>query len=444
MKQKLSFANRIWIGFTLFSMFFGAGNLIFPPFLGYSAGHYLWRGMLGFILSAVCLPALGVGAVAMSGGLEKLTARVHPKFSLIFPLLIYLSIGPFLAIPRTASTSYAMAVIPFLSENPGGNLRFIYTLFFFSAAYLVSFRPDKLSNCLGKIMTPCLLFLIALIFAGCVCWPVGQWTSPLPSYQQTPALQGFLEGYQTMDTLAALNFGIVITLNIRAKGVTNETYIVRETILSGMIAGALLTLIYGALAYIGSLTGTGLYEAKNGARILTWAVGELYGRNGLRILAVIFFISCFNVCVSLICCCSEYFSRQFPFLPYPGWAAVFSCISFAIANAGLNHILAFSLPVIHSIYPVAIVLIILALIHPWISRLPLIYPYTILTTALLSTAESLRKVPGWEMFSLPLLKRLPGSRLGFGWLLPAFLSAVVGAVCSCLQQIAKKNKKKGE
>lgn len=440
MKQKLSFINRIWIGFMLFSMFFGAGNLIFPPFLGYSAGRYLWRGLAGFLVSAVFLPVLGVGAVALAGGLEKLTERVHPKFSLIFPLLIYLSIGPFLAIPRTAGTSYEMAVLPLLGKYGGHRLQLIYTLLFFTAACLISLRPDKLSNWLGKVMTPCLLFLVALIFIGCICWPVGQWAAPLSSYQENPAIQGFLEGYQTMDTMAALNFGIVIALNIRTKGVTKETFIVRETIFSGVIAGALLALIYGALAYIGSLAGTGISGAENGANILTWAVEELYGRNGLLILAVIFFISCFNVCIGLISCCSEYFSTQFPRLPYPGWAVLFSCISFGIANIGLTRILAFSVPVIHSIYPVAIVLIILSFIHPWISRLPLIYPCCIFATALVSIAESLGKIPGWTVTIFSFLKHLPGYSLGFSWLLPAIAGAAAGAAASCFLPAAKKKK----
>lgn len=437
MKQKLSFVNRIWIGFTLFSMFFGAGNLIFPPFLGYSAGRYFWRGLAGFLASAVLLPVLGVGAVALAGGLDKLAGRVHPKFSLVFSLLLYLSIGPFLAIPRTAGTSYEMALLPLLGKYEGRNLQLIYTLLFFAAAYALSLRPDKLSNWLGKGMTPCLLFLVALIFAGCICWPVGQWAAPLSSYRETPAIQGFLEGYQTMDTMAALNFGIVIALNIRTKGVTKENFIVRETLFSGLIAGLLLTLVYGALAYIGSLAGTGLTDAENGAKILTWAVEELYGKNGLRILAVIFFISCFNVCVSLICCCSEYFSLQFSKIPYPGWAALFSLISFAIANMGLTRILTFSLPVIHSIYPVAIVLILLSFIHPWIRHLPLVYPCCIFTTALAGIAENLGKIPGWKISIFPLLERLPGYTLGFGWLLPAVFGAFAGAACSCFLRSAQ-------
>lgn len=440
MKQKLSFVNRIWIGFTLFSMFFGAGNLIFPPFLGYSAGKSLWRGLAGFLVSAVILPILGVGAVALAGGLEKLTERVHPKFSRIFPLLIYLSIGPFLAIPRTAGTSYEMAVLPLLGKYGGRYLQLTYTLLFFAAAYGISLKPDRLSNWLGKVMTPCLLFLVALIFVGCICWPMGQWADPLFAYRENPAARGFLEGYQTMDTLAALNFGIVIALNIRAKGVTKETFIVRETLLSGFIAGVLLTLIYGALAYIGSLAGTGLPGTENGAGILTWAVEELYGRNGLLILAVIFFISCFNVCTGLLCCCSEYFSIRFPWFPYPGWAALFSLISFGIANIGLTRILDFSVPIIHSIYPVAIVLIILSFIHPWICRFPLIYPCCIFPAALVSVADNLEKLPGWTLTSFSFLKQLPGYSIGFSWLLPAVIGALTGILASCLLPAVTKNK----
>ena len=131
MKQRLSWTNRILVGFTLFSMFFGAGNLIFPPFLGYLAGSNLWPAAAGFILSAVCLPVLGVAAVALAGGLDKLAGRVHPGFSVFFTVLIYLAIGPCVAIPRTAGTAYEMAVLPFLGELAGKETQLIFSVLFF-------------------------------------------------------------------------------------------------------------------------------------------------------------------------------------------------------------------------------------------------------------------------------------------------------------------------
>ena len=265
MKQKLSKQNLLLVGFTLFSMFFGAGNLIFPPFLGAQAGVMTWKAMSGFLLSAVGLPVLGVAAVALSGGIGKLAGRVHPAFAFLFTLLIYLSIGPCLAIPRTSSTSFEMTVFPVL-EQMGVSLnstvsgtgftvqtmaQFGYSVVFFTAAMAVAFRPEKLTDRLGKILCPTLLVLISVIFIGCLVWPMGHYGDPGSVYKSGPAVAGFLEGYQTMDTIAALNFGIIIAINIRAKGVEQEGAIVGETIKAGIIAGILLALIYAALAHIG-------------------------------------------------------------------------------------------------------------------------------------------------------------------------------------------------
>ena len=182
MKQKLSKQNLLLVGFTLFSMFFGAGNLIFPPFLGAQAGVMTWKAMSGFLLSAVGLPVLGVAAVALSGGIGKLAGRVHPAFAFLFTLLIYLSIGPCLAIPRTSSTSFEMTVFPVLKQlgvsfnstvrGTGFTVQTIaqfgYSVVFFTAAMAVAFRPDKLTDRLGKILCPTLLVLISVIFIGCL------------------------------------------------------------------------------------------------------------------------------------------------------------------------------------------------------------------------------------------------------------------------------------
>ncbi len=199
--KKLTIRNRVLVGLTLFSMFFGAGNLIFPPFLGAMAGQNTWTAMAGFALTAVGFPILGVAAVAGSGGLTALGSRVHPRFAFVFTLLIYLSIGPCLAIPRTASTSFEMAVKPFVEAGTGAQL--LYSAVFFAIAFLVALRPDRLTQRLGKVLTPCLLVLIVILFLGCLIHPAGAYGIPRGQYAAGPFSKGFLEGYLTMDTIAA-------------------------------------------------------------------------------------------------------------------------------------------------------------------------------------------------------------------------------------------------
>lgn len=436
MKQRLSAGNKFLMGFTLFSMFFGAGNLIFPPFIGALAGRNMGWAMAGFCLSAVGLPVLGVVAVSLSGNLESLAAKVHPKFAVLFSVLVYLSIGPFLAIPRTAGTSYEMIVRPFLGTGAGEESAFFYSLAFFGLAVLWALRPERLTERLGKMMTPFLLFLIFLIFMGGLFWPVGAFGQARAPYQSHAMAQGFLAGYQTMDTMAALNFGIIIALNIREKGVREPVKVIKETMLAGLLAGGMLIAVYMVLGHIGATAGSKLSEVPNGAQVLTFVVDELYGRNGLIILGVIFFIACFNVCVGLLCSCSKYFSQLIPKIPYPAWLLLFAGLSMGIANFGLTRILAASVPVLGFIYPVAIVLIFLGLFSFWLEKFPLVYPIAILFTAAASLLQLLEREFG--LFGLAqlsnLVVRLPFYSLGFGWLGPALLGLAAGILGSCVRK----------
>lgn len=427
--KELKGKSLLLVGFTLFSMFFGAGNLIFPPFLGAQAGPNTWSAMLGFALSAIGFPVLGVIAVARSGGLTKLGERVHPFFAVGFTVLIYLSIGPCLAIPRTASTSFEMAVTPFLGGEQVSLLplfQLIYSLLFFGAALVLALRPEKLTDRLGKILCPCLLLLITAVFMGCVVSPPGPYGPVQPSYAAAPVAQGFLDGYQTMDTMAALAFGIVIALNIRARGVEDEGAVVRGTIKAGVIAGIVLLVVYSMLAHAGALSGGVFPGAANGAQVLTRVVFALFGPLGLFLLASIFFIACFNVCVGLISSCGEYFHGLFPKLSYRLWAVVFALMSIAIANAGLNLILKISVPILSAIYPVAIVLIVLSFFHRSLRDWNRVYPVSVAVTGLFSVLFAVKDLG----VPVPLIGGLPLAPLGLGWLLPAVAGVTLGLLFS--------------
>lgn len=436
MKQ-LSRNNLTLISLTLFSMFFGAGNLIFPPFLGAQAGTNTWIAMLGFCLSAIGFPILGVIAVAKSGGLSNLAGRVHPIFSSIFTFLIYLSIGPCLAIPRTASTSFEMAVVPFISSNINLNLiQIIYSVIFFAIALSLALYPDKLTDRLGKILTPCLLVLIFIIFAGCLIYPVGKYGVPLNDYSSNPLIKGFLDGYLTMDTIAALNFGIIISLNIKAKGIQEENSVVKETIKAGWIAGVILLFVYASLAHIGALSGGTFESSINGAQTLTNIVLSLYGRVGIIILAIIFTIACLNTCVGLISCCSTYFCTILPSISYKKWACFFAVVSMIVSNAGLNKILEISVPILNAIYPVAIVLILLSFVHKWIKDYRFVYPIAILMTGITSTIYAFYQ----SNISIPLItssiSKMPFYDIGLGWIIPSIIGIFFGILISIY---SKKN-----
>lgn len=418
MTQALKGRKLLLVGFTLFSMFFGAGNLIFPPDLGAKAGVNFWLAFLGLAISAVGLPVAGVIAVARADGLDKLAGRVHPVFAQVFMILIYLSIGPCLAIPRTASTSFAM-LTPLLGSKLG------YSALFFGAAFLVSLHPDRLTRWLGRLLCPCLLVLIAILFGGSLLHPLAaQYGAPTEAYRSAVVVQGILYGYQTMDALAALNFGAVIAMNIRAQGVDREQDVQRSAIRASLVAGVLLLAVYAMLGHTGALTGAAVPGLATGAEVLTALAERLFGKAGLVLLAAIFVLACFNTCVGLIACVGEYFHTLLPRIPYPALTAFFAVASMLIANLGLAEILRLSVPVLNALYPVAIMLIVLSFV-PGLEQHRRVYPLCIGCTAVQSIAAALPL----GAFSA-LANALPLAALGFGWVLPAVAGLLAGVFLS--------------
>jgi len=417
--HKLSFKEQIFTGITLFSMFFGAGNLIFPPILGAQGGEHALLAFIGFAVSAVGLPILGVIAIVRSGGLRHLADRAGKKFSFIFTLAVYLSIGPCLAIPRTASTSFEMAVTPFVSD-PGmiTILRVVYSVVFFGAALYIAFNPSKLIDTLGKKLAPTLLVLIALLFAGCLISGISGTGEVAAKYTENAAVTGFIDGYQTMDAIAALVYGIVLVMNIKGKGITEENDVAKVTIKAGYVAAVIFICVYGALTYIGT---TGAASAQNGAEVLTAIANTLFGKVGNIILAIIFVIACINTCISLICSCSEYFNEICPKISYKGWVIILSVFSTVVSNAGLNAILVFSVPVLNCIYPIVIVLILLAFLPKSTLSRPLVYPLTVFLAAFVGVVHTF-SIPGLSA----VCSYLPLYGAGLGWIVPAVVGVIIG------------------
>ena len=435
MIQKLDLKTKFLMGVTLFSMFFGAGNLIFPPYLGAQAGTSAWTAFIGFAMSAVGLPVLGVIAVTVSGGLNALASRVHPKFAFVYIAVLYLAIGPCLAIPRTASTSFSMAEPPFLPESvPEAPVQLLYTIVFFLAASLVAMHPEKLTEYLGKRLTPVLLTLIAALFLAALVNPAGPAAAPAEAYASAAPVEGFLYGYQTMDTLAALNSGMIVGLNVQALGVREEKAVTGETVFAGWIAGALLLAVYAMLTFVGRLSGTAFPGTADGTEVLMRTAEHLFGKAGALILALIFVIACFNTCVGLLSCCGKYFNGCFPRIGYRAWVWGFAAVSAVLANVGLEAILLFSVPVLNAIYPLAILLIALAFLKRALTRFPAVYPWT----ALFCGVSSVLVVLEQQGLSIPgvtgLIHAIPGYAAGFGWLLPTVLGAGIGVLWSVMRR----------
>lgn len=414
--MKLSRNKMLLVSFMLFSLFFGAGNLIFPPFLGQNAGSHTPVAMLGFLATAVVLPVLGVVVVARFDGLDRLGQQVGKRFAIVFTLLIYLSIGPGLGIPRAASVPFEMAVAPYLPEGANTTVwMLVYSLAFFLVALWLCMTPGKLVNRIGHFLTPSLLVLLVFLF---VCFLFRGEVNVAPSqtaYDAAPFLKGFSEGYQTMDTIAALNFGLVIATTLGSFGMTEKRDRMRHTVLAGIFAGTILALVYAMLSYMG-MCSSGVYAIQeNGAWTLRCIVYQLFGAPGAVLLAAIFTLACLTTCVGLINSISQYFSTLFRKISYRAWVYIITFFSFLVCNLGLSMILSMSIPILNAIYPVSIVLILLGLSHDLWKGNRFAYPMTVAGTAAVSIAFALGDA-GLPLGVLgQLLHRLPLYRLGFGW-----------------------------
>ncbi len=414
--MKLSRRNMMVVSFMLFSLFFGAGNLIFPPFLGQNAGNHTLPAMLGFLMTAVLLPVLGVIVVARFDGLDRLGRQVGKRFSLCFTVLIYLSIGPGLGIPRAASVPFEMAVAPYLPENANVTLWMaLYSLAFFAAALWLCLTPKKLVNRIGHVLTPSLLLLLLVLFVGFLLRGKVAVGPAQEEYARAPLLKGFVEGYQTMDTIAALNFGLVIATTLGSFGLSEKKDRMRHTVLAGVFAGAILAAVYAMLSYMG-MCSSGVYEAQeNGAWTLRHIVYQVFGAPGAVLLAAIFTLACLTTCVGLINSISQFFSTLFPGVRYRAWVLLMTGFSFVVCNFGLSAILRVSIPILNAIYPLAIVLILLGLTHRLWQSNRFAYPFAAAGVGTISVAYAL-DTAGIPLGTFgKLCRRLPLYADGFGW-----------------------------
>lgn len=427
--MKLGKRKMMLVSFMLFSLFFGAGNLIFPPFLGQNAGNTTPFAMAGFLVTAVVLPVLGVIVVAQFDGLQKLASKVNPKFAMVFTLLIYLSIGPGLGIPRAASVPFEMAIAPYLPEGSSFRLFMLgYSLVFFLIVTWLVMAPNKLVERIGKVLSPTLLVLISFLFLSFLLRGKTDVAAAQQAYQSGPFVKGFLEGYQTMDAIAALNFGLVIATTLRTLKVEKKKDVMHYTVRAGVVAGTILSLIYVMLSFMGMKTSAVYSIEGNGAWTLRCIVEQLFGRTGAVLLAAIFTLACLTTCVGLVTSISQYFTTLTKKVSYRTWALLIVGFSFVVCNQGLNTILGISVPVLNAIYPVSIVLIVLGLADKWLKGNRFVYPVTVGAVAVVSVLFAVEDLGVSFGVVGDVLAKLPLYSLGMGWVAVALAGLLLSAV----------------
>ncbi|CAD5377867.1 branched chain amino acid transporter (LIV-II) [Pseudomonas sp. OF001] len=420
----LKTVDVLGLGFMTFALFLGAGNIIFPPSAGLAAGEAMWSAALGFLLTGVGLPLLTVVALArVGGGMAQLTAPLGKSAGLLFAVTVYLAIGPLFATPRTAVVSFEMGIAPLAGS--GSLAQALYTLVYFALVLFLALNPGRLLERVGKLITPVLIVALLVLGGAAVFAPAGTVGATAPDYQAAPLMQGFLQGYLTMDTLGALVFGIVIATAIRDHGVDMAHRVTRYSILAALIAAIGLALVYLALFRLGATSHAIAGDAQNGVQILTAYVQHTFGMAGSLLLALVITLACLTTAVGLITACGEFFSNQFP-VSYRTVVIVVSLFSLLVANLGLTQLISFSVPVLVGLYPLAIVLVLLSLTDGlWLHPPRVFRPVMAMTLVFgvfagLDAAGLKALVPGW-LGSLPLAEH------SLGWLLPALLT-LLGAM----------------
>lgn len=425
---KVSTRTTIIVGFMLFAMFFGAGNLIFPPALGLVSGEYFWITVFAFILTGVGLPILAtiVGSLSKSG-YKDLLKNIHPAYALVFMIVLYLVIGPLFAIPRTATVSYEMSVLPFLDGSSWVSL-LLFSFFFFLVSLIIALYPGKITSSIGKYLTPILLTVIVIYIVGAF---IAYWGN---DYMVIDDLlegdffgYGFTEGYLTLDAIAAMAFSVIIITSLKKYGVTTQRELLTSTIKSGTVALILLGTIYISLAWIGNnvaLDRTSFEEGTNlGTYVLTFVSNDVFGVFGTVLLGLVVLSACLTTSIGLIVAVSNYFNEIFPAVSYKVYVFLTTLVSFGLANQGLEQIINTSVPVLFFIYPLAISSILLLLLTFFVKSPKLSIQLSILFVFLLTVVTFVHR-QGWVELSF--VESIPFFSAQLEWVLFAVAGYLIG------------------
>ena len=440
MQRKLTAKQYIFLASMLFGLFFGAGNLVFPVSMGQQAGSNLWPAAIGFCLTGVGLPLLGIAAmgISRSEGLFDMCSKVSRPYSYFFTCLLYLSIGPLFAIPRTATVSFSVGILPLIPEGSSSLVLCIFSALFFAIVLFFSLRPSGIMTWIGKILNPLFLLFLGILTVTARLNPMGTLTSAAPSgnYVSQSFFQGFLEGYNTLDALASLAFGIILINAIRELGVESPKEISSSTLKAGILSTILMAAIYCILTVVGTQSQAVYGVSADGGEALYLIGSHYFGTFGGVLLGITVTFACMKTAIGLITSCATTFVELFPkSLNYKAYAILFCLFSFGIANFGLSRIIELSLPVLMFLYPLTITLILLCLFGHWFQYDRRVFLSVTAFTVAAAALDFLNALPAGikEILHADVIisaaqKFLPFFSLGMGWVVPACIGLAIGLV----------------
>lgn len=408
----------IILGFALFAMFFGAGNLIFPPFLGVISGSNWLIGFGGFILSDVGLALLAIIAAAKCNGeVDKVLSRSGKKLGIMLGSAIMICLGPLLAIPRTAATTFEMGISPLFD----GFSPVLFSIIFFAMTFILTIKPSKVVDVIGQFLTPALLIALGVLIVMGIISPLGEMNTNIIS--ENLFAEGVKQGYQTMDALGAVALSTVIISSLSNKGYKNENQKIKLTLKAGIVAAIGLILVYGGLTYLGATVSTMYGQDVVQTTLIVEITESLLGKPGKVILAIIVMLACLTTAIGLTSATAQFFEKTTNGkLKYELIVTIVCIFSAIVSNFGVNTIIKFSAPILDIIYPATIILVIMTLFGDKIKNNNAFKgaTYMALLVSVITVANNMK------LINIAFINKLPFSSLGFNWILPVLIGAIIG------------------
>lgn len=447
MKKQMSLKNYAVLSSLLFGLVFGAGNLIFPLHLGQLAGANWLPATIGFLVTAVALPLMAVLAIAIrrANGVYDIFLPAGVGFAVVFMALTHLTIGPFFGTPRTSTVSYTVGVSPLLPAKFQSVGLIVYTAVFFLVAFLIAYNESSILDSVGKVLNPIFLVLLFIVFFIAFSKPMGGFNAAATAGYAgagKSVVSGFLEGYNTMDALASLAFGVTVVTACRQL-VKDEKSVAKTTAKAGVFAMILLGLIYFLLIMVGTMSLGTLKLGADGGVTFSQIVQHYAGTTGQALLAALIVITCLTTAVGLVAAFAQDFAHYFPVLSYRKWLVITSFGSFLVANLGLQEIIAWSLPALMFLYPIAMVTILMSLCHKVLKEDRTIYRSVIIFTMIPAILDAIVSMPAsvsgsaFGHAAAGIRASLPLSAESLSWVIPAIVGLIVGYIIKTVKEKGK-------
>ena len=416
------------VGLALFSMLFGSGNLIFPPEIGITGGTEWYKGYIAYFLADAGLGICSVFAMLkVDGDLNRLTGAIGPRGSMIINTVCIICIGPLLAIPRNAAVTFEMGISPLFGIDPGSRItRLVFSIIFFGIVVLLTVKPSRVVDILGKYLTPILVVAIAILIILGIASPAAQAGAPVT---ENPIRDGIFNGYQTLDLMAGIYFSIIIIQSIRSRKLQEKREENKITAGAALIAGALLCFVYGGMAYLGATTGSQWLQEFTGGQInqaglVVNITGALMGNLGVVFLSVIVSLACLTTAIGLTSAAGEYFSRIIPSRSYAFMVVLICVVSAVLCNFGLSAIISIAAPILMLFYP-PVMFLTLTCLGRSVFRKKKFYQFGVVICFLISLLTVLTDTFGIASLSW-IHTALPLDTFGFNWVIPTAIAAAIG------------------